>query len=149
MTKFIGIDAGTVSGYAELTYNREVPEVSEFQTTDELVFHMQKEMMKGSPLVIFYEKFVISQRTIKTEVVYDTLLFNGWLHHEGRRMAYVETIGYTPAQSKAFSTDDKLKALGWHNPTPGGHQNDAARVLLLGLAKRGDARVINGLKAML
>lgn len=148
MTKYIGIDAGTVSGYAELSYNQTVPDLYEYDTVDGLVNHMSTEMMRGSPVHIFYEKFVISGRTLKTAIVYDTLLFNGWLHHEGRRFQYVETTGFTPAQSKGFVSDAKLKHLGWHSPTKGGHQNDASRVLALGMAKLGDARVVNGLRGM-
>lgn len=37
----------------------------------------------------------------------------------------------TPVAAKKFSTDDKLKKLGWYFPSKGGHQNDAARHLLL------------------
>lgn len=149
MTIYIGIDAGTVSGLAVLQPRATVPELSEIPDTDELVFFMQKEMFRGTPMVIFYEKFVISARTIKTDVVYDTLLFNGWLHHEARRFPYIKTQGFTPSQSKSFSTDEKLKHLGWHVPSKGGHQNDASRVLLLGMTKRRDERVITPLKEMM
>jgi len=37
----------------------------------------------------------------------------------------------SPADAKRFSTNEKLTALGWRNPTPGGHADDAARHLLL------------------
>jgi hypothetical protein len=43
-------------------------------------------------------------------------------------------IRQTPAQAKGFATDDKLRTLGWYNPSKGGHQNDAARHLLVYLA---------------
>ena len=48
---------------------------------------------------------------------------------------------YSPSEAKSFSTDDKLKRLGWHKTGPG-HDNDAARHLLLGLvnAKQFDLR---------
>lgn len=42
-----------------------------------------------------------------------------------------------PSKAKSFSTDDKLKRLGWYVPTPGGHANDAARHLLVRLTERG------------
>jgi len=41
----------------------------------------------------------------------------------------------SPADAKRFSTDEKLKKLGWYTPTPDGHANDAQRHLLLGLVR--------------
>lgn len=41
----------------------------------------------------------------------------------------------SPADAKKFSTDKKLKSLGWHTPTPDGHANDALRHLLLGMVR--------------
>lgn len=51
-----------------------------------------------------------------------------------RYIAQVERAEFvlqTPANAKAFSTNEKLKALGWYTPTKGGHANDALRHLLL------------------
>jgi hypothetical protein len=42
----------------------------------------------------------------------------------------------TPSQAKSFSTDLKLKHLGWFQPTKGGHANDAARHGLVRLVDR-------------
>ena len=51
-----------------------------------------------------------------------------------------------PGDAKGFSTDAKLRALGWYNPSKGGHQNDATRHLLAMLVKRGwwDDRLAEG-----
>lgn len=38
-----------------------------------------------------------------------------------------------PAEAKQFMSNDKLKALGLHKATVGGHQNDAVRHLILAL----------------
>jgi hypothetical protein len=46
----------------------------------------------------------------------------------------------SPANAKKFSTDRKLKKLGWYRATKGGHANDAKRHLLLALARH---RLIN------
>lgn len=43
----------------------------------------------------------------------------------------------SPANAKRFSTNAKLKALGWRHPTPGGHADDAARHLLLSAVRHG------------
>ncbi len=148
MTIHIGIDAGVASGFALLKPGDLVPELAEYPDINDLVADMSTRIMKGTPLVIYYEKFIISSRTVKTKVEYDTLLFNGWLHHEGRRYPYIKTEGFTPAQAKGFATDTKLKKLDWYAPSKDGHQNDAARVLLYGLTKERDARVIDGLRGL-
>ena len=44
----------------------------------------------------------------------------------------------TPAQAKAFSTNEKLKRIGWYSPTKDGHANDAVRHLLLAMVRHGD-----------
>jgi hypothetical protein len=41
-----------------------------------------------------------------------------------------EFVLQTPAAAKSFSTNDKLKKIGWYKPGKG-HANDAARHLLL------------------
>jgi hypothetical protein len=57
-----------------------------------------------------------------------------------RAMAHLHGAGefvddQTSAMAKSFSTDDRLRALGWY--TPGApHANDAARHLLLWLVRR-------------
>lgn len=51
------------------------------------------------------------------------------------RIAKVPFVLQSPADAKKFATDTKLKAAGWWNPTPGAHANDAARHLLVYLAR--------------
>lgn len=41
----------------------------------------------------------------------------------------------SPSDAKGFSTDDKLKAMEWYNPSKGGHQNDATRHLMAWLVR--------------
>lgn len=43
----------------------------------------------------------------------------------------------SPADAKRFSTNEKLKTVKWFVPTSGGHQNDAARHLLLYCVRHG------------
>lgn len=43
----------------------------------------------------------------------------------------------SPADGKRFGTDEKLRAMGWHRPSPGGHRNDAARHLLVAGVRHG------------
>ena len=43
-----------------------------------------------------------------------------------------------PAEAKSFSSDARLRALGWYHPSRGGHANDALRHLVLRLATLGE-----------
>jgi hypothetical protein len=47
----------------------------------------------------------------------------------------VEFVLQAPADAMNFMTDDKLRMMGWYNPTIGGHANDAARHLGLYIAR--------------
>jgi len=143
---YVGLDAGGVSGVAVLEHGKKVPEFYELGD-HETIMLLAKLMQRGTPTTIFYEKFVISQRTLKTTIQYETLNINGWVYYEAARLKYVNTKGYTAAQSKAFSTDDKLLINGWYHPTKDGHANDAARVLLLGMVTLRDPGVLAGLTA--
>jgi hypothetical protein len=77
---------------------------------------------------IIVEKFTITPATATKTRQYDALEIIGWLKLECPHLGIPLTI-QTPAAAKAFSTDAKLKALGWYDRTPGGHRNDAARHL--------------------
>ncbi len=48
----------------------------------------------------------------------------------------VECIKYSPSEAKSFATDAKLKRVGWFK-TGAGHDNDAARHLMLALVNAG------------
>lgn len=42
----------------------------------------------------------------------------------------------TAASAKGFASNKRLKEVGWYVPTEGGHLNDAARHLMVALARR-------------
>lgn len=87
------------------------------------------------------ERFLISQRTIKGKVYYQSLMLEGWM-----KVEYPDTVAYTPAQAKGFATDDMLKSFGWWNPSKDGHANDATRHLILHLSKIRDPWVLDALE---
>ena len=75
------------------------------------------------------EDFIINTATATKSRQSDPLRIAGYL--EGKCAEYGHPFKLqTPAQAKAFATDDKLRHLGWYHSTPGGHANDAARHLL-------------------
>ena len=78
---------------------------------------------------IICEDFIITGQTAKKTPQPDALRIIGYLE----LWAQVRKVPFTlqtPSQAKGFSTDAKLKALGWYKPGKG-HANDAARHLLL------------------
>jgi hypothetical protein len=125
----IAIDPGKISGIAVYdgssqfrTYEHDVQSTIRFVDN---VWHQ----LHGD-IEVVTEKFTISERTLKTALSLDALDINGWLVIESQRRDFPLKI-QTPAQAKSFSTDDKLKALGWFNPSLDGHANDAARHLMV------------------
>ena len=139
---YAGIDPGVVSGVAAYFTQTGHFESEELPTLG-AVADWVRSWDNSSPIIIT-EKFVISGRTIKTAVQYESLYMNGWLSIE-----YPQSMEQTAAQAKAFATNDKLKALGWYNPTKDGHANDAARHILYRAARNRDERVVKALKEML
>ena len=122
---YLAIDPGVVSGVA--VYHAGGLYTDELADIGETAAFVDRVVSDAYPqrVTIVTEKFIISARTIKTKVKYESLYFNGWLSIE-----YPDSLEQTAAQAKKFATDDKLKHLGWFTPTKDGHANDAARHLL-------------------
>ena len=55
----------------------------------------------------------------------------------------------SPGQAKSFSTDSKLRRIGWYEGTKGGHANDAARHLLVYLVTHRSDHSVEDLLATL
>lgn len=88
-------------------------------------------------VTISFERFDISTETAKVgrEAACWSLETIGAVKHRLRLDGLELPKSYGRADCKKFSTDAKLKSLGWWNAGHG-HANDAARVLLLDLASR-------------
>jgi len=88
--------------------------------------------------LIVVENFIISASTLrKTRAgTHATIESIGALRYLARTYG-VEFDDSQTAVEKKFSTAAKLKALGWYKASPGGHQNDAARHLLIATVRRG------------
>lgn len=80
------------------------------------------------------EKYTITAKTAKLSQQTDALRCTGAL--ECHAWAFTQVHWQTPAEAKSFSTDFKLKRIGWYRPGKG-HANDAARHLLLLCVRRG------------
>lgn len=98
--------------------------------------------LHGCPMVVVVERFIINAATARKSAQPDALLVCGALEYMSHRNGWTFIL-QKPADAKTFSTDDKLKSLGWYRPGMG-HANDAARHLLLALVRSGNADVLAG-----
>lgn len=81
------------------------------------------------------ERYIITPATAKMSQQHDALEIIGALKYLVRTHDHTLSL-QTPAEAKAFSTDTKLKTVGWYKPgLP--HARDASRHLLLYLSKVG------------
>ena len=84
---------------------------------------------------VVVERYIITPATAKMSQQHDALEIIGALKFLCRKYGHTLTM-QTPAEAKAFSTDAKLKNVGWYQPGQG-HARDASRHALLFLAKQG------------
>ncbi len=124
MTVYLAIDPGVGTGIAWWDpfendwWSHETDDLQE-------VARCVRDVYDPRNTLLITEKFIISQRTIRGKVYYESLYFNGWLSIE-----YPDRIEQTAAQAKGLITDDVLKHFGWFTRTKDGHANDASRHLL-------------------
>jgi hypothetical protein len=88
----------------------------------------------GDDLEVTYEKFIISPRTLRSSQQTDALQVTGAIRFRCE-MSAIPFTSYTPADSKNFSTDEKLARMGLIRPGPD-HIRDATRILALHLARK-------------
>jgi len=128
---YLAIDPGDMTGVATMTNG-------DFHSTqaplNDVLDWVYDTLLIGTRPVIFCEDFIITPETAKKSrqtSPTDGIGALKWMAH----MFDVTLTLQTPAAAKKFADDKKLKALGWYRPTKGGHANDAARHLMLGLVK--------------
>ena len=81
-------------------------------------------------LTVVCESFTITAATARKSRQDDPYMILGYL--SGWCLLHsVPLHVQSPGQAKSFSTDSKLRRLGWFLPSSGGHANDAARHLLV------------------
>lgn len=128
----MAIDPGKMTGLAE--YETHPPEFfAHAQSYDDAMSWVTARIEARVYDEVVMEDFVVSERTAKASSA-------GW--KRGKELEFIGVVRwsceragipfttYTPAQAKGFSTDDKLRRMGWW--TRGlDHPRDAARHLLL------------------
>ena len=133
----VAFDPGLATGWARLNPGHRF---ESGQGDWYLVFRTFYEtVVMGARPVIICEDFVYTAETLKKSRQTLSTEGIGVLRFLSRRFDCDFHL-QTPAAAKQFSTNDKLKRLGWYQPGMG-HANDAARHLLLYSAGAGLVRV--------
>lgn len=131
----IGNDPGKLSGLASFdtgTGDFESLELPTWEAVGWVDTQLSHPRIEVEAVVV--EDFVITMQTLKkTRGENWSLETIGALRYLTLEHG-VPLIEYSAHDSKAFGTDLKLQQVGWWDPTPGGHQDDAARLILKYLA---------------
>lgn len=132
----LAVDPGKRSGWA--LFDTETDRISggelDFLETAALIHTTGAEY--GPELAIISEAFLITNQTVKNTQATWSLELIGVARYVAQAYTMQDLILQAPSSAKRFSSDARLKALGWHVPGQG-HANDAKRHLLLYLVERG------------
>lgn len=131
----VAVDPGTTCGVARFAATLHGPDF--FQSWEAPRWDVLRDIeaiIRGGVGLIVCESFVPRPGVRSWQP--DALETIGALRYICRR-AGVTLETQAPADAKRFATNEKLAALGWRNPTPGGHTDDAARHLLLAAVRHG------------
>lgn len=123
----LAFDPGKMTGWARLHAGESFQ--SGEQPLDHVLHFVFETLKQEFKPVLICEDFVVTMETLKkSRQMYSTEGIGAlrFLANEYQ----CEFILQTPAAAKRFSTNEKLKRIGWWNPGKN-HANDAARHLLL------------------
>ena len=139
MTKLIAIDPGKMTGWSELTYTSDSytlhasAELSVDQVWEVLVNGLD-DPEGPHPDVIVIEDFKITTGTGKLGSPDWSLRLIGAVEYLGFKYD-IPVVKQYPSNAKAFSTNDKLRAVGMWHKGGAGHANDSLRHAMLYMVK--------------
>ena len=143
--RILAIDPGMMNGWARWE-DDDLTDYGEMDHEEFATDVFQSLTLLGPWDAVVCEDYLITIQTLKKTRQLYSLHLIGFFKYLCRIMD-IPFILQTPAEAKSFSTNDKLKALGWYFPTPDGHQNDAIRHLMLYLVNEKQiplGRFLNG-----
>lgn len=131
------LDPGKTTGF--VTYDREldeyIPYELNFKDTCAKLMTAPAASLEGG-LLLAAEGFIITPQTAKNTQAPWSLELIGVTRMVSEVYLQRPLIIQQPSAAKRFSTDTRLKRMGWYRPGKG-HANDGGRHLLLLLATRG------------
>lgn len=134
-TLLLGIDPGEMTGTCLFDLaNRELLAVGAEPASVAVQGMWSLMSMHAEHLEIAYERFTISQHTLRLSPQLDALQVIGAIRFaaEPRDIPF---CGYTVSESKSFSTDAKLARFKLRRQGPD-HVRDAARIVLLHVSRK-------------
>ncbi len=126
----LAIDPGLATGlarfYNDLNFQSGILEGGFDAMSDELAL-----LVPATIEFVVIENFIPrgGALTIQLDALHIIGAVKHWCRQERKPL-----IIQSPAQAKSFATNDKLKACGWFNKGTEGHDNDAARHMLVACA---------------
>lgn len=127
MRYVVAIDPGKMTGWARLSDTRF--ESGQLPWYDAMYFIHETLLQGWAKMTIICEDFIYTSATAKkTRQTWSTEGV-GVLRFLAQRYGQ-EFVLQSPSSAKSFSTNDKLRKLGWYTPGQD-HANDAARHLLV------------------
>ena len=146
MSTILAIDPGLTTGLAYYDEdNGSFMSSTEVYGRHELYEYLtQQWLFRGaSDIEVVIERWDVRKNTHQLSNQEDVRYIIGWV--EGQcHMLGIPYVEQRPAEAKMFSTNDKLQKLGWYRGGEG-HADDAARHLLVYLAKAKNFDVVGGL----
>lgn len=144
ISRVVVLDPGKTTGVVDWTagHHAEPPTVTwaelDFKgTCDKLLSIAAESVSTGNlDIIIICESFIITQQTAKNTQAPWSLELIGVARMISELYLGKPLILQQPSQAKRFSSDNRLKRMGWFWKGKG-HANDAARHLLLFTATRG------------
>ena len=136
LSAIVTIDPGKMSGLTEYDLWTGKFQAFEMNFEDTCRFLMNRGAKYQSAMVLCSESFTIGPQTVKNTAAPWSLELIGVARAVSQIWCGRDLTLQSPAQAKRFSSDDRLKRMGFHTPGKG-HANDAARHLLLLLVTRG------------
>lgn len=130
----IGVDPGGTTGIALWSRQQGLTmrEIDDAAAAADWLADMARSIPKATFVV---ERYIITPATAKMSQQHDALEIIGALKYVARKYGH-GVVMQSPSEAKTFSTDTKLKNVGWYKPGQG-HARDASRHVMVYLAKQG------------
>lgn len=141
MTNLLAIDPGKMTGWSELSYTSDsftVHTSAELTVTEvwDIFVNALDDHEAEKPDVIVIEDFRITTGTGKLGSPDWSLRLIGAVEYIGYKYD-IPVVKQMPSNAKAFSTNEKLRAVGMWHKGGAGHANDSLRHAMLYMVKHG------------
>jgi len=135
--RILAVDPGKMTGWVFYEIGRPKSFTGDEAPQLEFLDMVWRVLPKDRLDTIVVEDFIISPRTAKLTRGDWSLEQIGTLRWMAHQWDVKFDDSQTPRAAKPFAPDTMLKRVGWFVRTAGGHRNDAARHMLLYLARTG------------